>query len=82
MIISYKYPIFPDKATQQRLGENLDACRWLYNRLLQDLNDAKRRGSRSERMILKSYPTSEARESDVRKGLLKGSPDGKLYSLG
>ena len=44
MIISYKYPIFPDKATQQRLGENLDACRWLYNRLLQDLNDAKEKG--------------------------------------
>ena len=44
MIISYKYPIFPDKATQLRLGENLDACRWLYNRLLQNLNVAKEKG--------------------------------------
>jgi len=41
MMISYKYPIFPNKITQWKLAENLDACRWLYNRLLQDLNEAK-----------------------------------------
>ena len=52
MIISYKYPIFPDKITQWRLTENLDACRWLYNRLLQDLNDAKEKGIK-----LKTYDT-------------------------
>ncbi|MDD4094272.1 MAG: zinc ribbon domain-containing protein [Methanothrix sp.] len=40
-MISYKYPIFPNKITQWKLAENLDACRWLYNRLLQDLNEAK-----------------------------------------
>ena len=40
-MISYKYPIFPNKITQWMLAENLDACRWLYNRLLQDLNEAK-----------------------------------------
>ncbi|MDD2755188.1 MAG: transposase [Methanothrix sp.] len=44
MIISYKYPIFPNKVTAWKLAENLDACRWLYNRLLQDLNEAKRNG--------------------------------------
>jgi len=44
MIVSYKYPIFPNKITQWKLAENLDACRWLYNRLLQDLNDAKENG--------------------------------------
>ena len=43
-MISYKYPIFPNKITQWKLAENLDACRWLYNRLLQDLNEAKERG--------------------------------------
>ena len=42
MIVSYKYPIFPNKITQWKLAENLDACRWLYNRLLQDLNEAKK----------------------------------------
>ena len=43
-MICYKYPIFPNKITQWKLAENLDACRWLYNRLLQDLNDAKEKG--------------------------------------
>jgi putative transposase len=52
MIISYKYPIFPNKITQWKLAENLDACRWLYNRLLQDLNDAKENGIK-----LKTYDT-------------------------
>jgi len=41
MMISYKYPIFPSNITAWKLVENLDACRWLYNRLLQDLNEAK-----------------------------------------
>ena len=50
MMISYKYPIFPSNITQWKLAENLDACRWLYNRLLQDLNEAKRKGT-----TLKTY---------------------------
>jgi putative transposase len=50
MMISYKYPIFPSNITQWKLAENLDACRWLYNRLLQDLNEAKRKG-----ITLKTY---------------------------
>lgn len=44
MAISYKYPIFPDKATQQKLSEALDACRWLYNKLLERINEAKENG--------------------------------------
>ncbi len=52
MITSYKYPIFPNKITQRKLAENLDACRWLYNRLLQDLNEAKEIGIK-----LKTYDT-------------------------
>jgi len=52
MIVSYKYPIFPNKMTQWKLAENLDACRWLYNRLLQDLNEAKEKGIK-----LKTYDT-------------------------
>jgi putative transposase len=51
-MICYKYPIFPNKITQWKLAENLDACRWLYNRLLQDLNDAKKNGIK-----LKTYDT-------------------------
>ena len=52
MIISYKYPIFPNKISQWKLAENLDACRWLYNRLLQDLTDARENGIK-----LKTYDT-------------------------
>jgi len=52
MMISYKYPILPNKITQWKLAENLDACRWLYNRLLQDLNEAKEKGIK-----LKTYDT-------------------------
>jgi len=52
MIISYKYPIFPNKIAQWKLAENLDACRWLYNRLLQDLTDARENGIK-----LKTYDT-------------------------
>jgi putative transposase len=65
-MISYKYPIFPDKVTKPKLVEALDACRcldcveaagdvvaaWLYNRLLQEMNDAKERGIK-----LKTYDT-------------------------
>jgi len=52
MTISYKYPIFPDKVAQQKLAEALDACRWLHNRLLQELNEAKEKGIK-----LKTYDT-------------------------
>lgn len=41
MDVSYKYSIFPDKATQQKLAEALDACRWLYNKLLEKMNEAR-----------------------------------------
>jgi putative transposase len=52
MMISYKYPIFPTNITQWKLAENLDACRWLYNQLLEDLDDAKEKGIK-----LKTYDT-------------------------
>ncbi len=51
-MISYKYPIFPDKATQQKLTEALDACRWLYNKLLQETNEAREQGIK-----LRTYET-------------------------
>jgi len=52
LIISYKYPIFPNKATQQKLAEALDACRWLHNSLLEKMNDAREKGIK-----LKTYDT-------------------------
>ena len=43
-MISYKYRIYPNKATEQKLVDALDACRWLYNHLLEDLNSAREKG--------------------------------------
>jgi putative transposase len=51
-MISYKYPLFPDKITQQKLAEALDACRWLYNNLLEKINNARENGIK-----LKTYDT-------------------------
>ena len=81
MIISYKYPIFPNKITQWKLAENLDACRWLYNRILQDLNDAKEKGIK-----LKTYDTQNMIPSlklvkKAESSLFQSPPDGELHSL-
>ena len=45
-MLSYKYPIFPDSAAEQKLSESLDACRWLYNKLLGKMNESKENGIR------------------------------------
>ena len=44
LTISYKYLILPSKAVQQKLAEALDACRWLHNKLLEKMNDARENG--------------------------------------
>ncbi|MCX6680126.1 MAG: helix-turn-helix domain-containing protein [Methanothrix sp.] len=68
MIIGYKYPIFPDKISPWKLAENLDACRWLYNQLLQDLSAAKERGIK-----LKTY-FSWGNASHARQLATAGAP--------
>ncbi|HQF16930.1 MAG: Helix-turn-helix domain protein [Methanosaeta sp. PtaB.Bin039] len=82
MIISCKYPIFPNKITQWKLAENLDACRWLYNRLLQDLNEAKEKDIKlrtyeTQNMI----PSLKLENPKLNLGLFQGSSDGELCSL-
>jgi len=44
MLLSYKYRAYPDKGTDIRLNTALDTCRWLYNRLLEELNVARENG--------------------------------------
>ena len=44
MLISYKFRIYPSKTIQAKLQEQLELCRWLYNRLLEELNKAKEEG--------------------------------------
>jgi len=40
-MLSYKFRIYPSKTLQQILNEQLELCKWLYNRLLSELNKAK-----------------------------------------
>ena len=44
-IISYKYRAYPDAEVAARLGTALDACRWIYNRLLEEMAMAKGPGT-------------------------------------
>jgi len=44
MPISYKFRIYPSKTVQQILNEQLEICRWLYNRLLSEVNRARKEG--------------------------------------
>ncbi len=46
MLLSYRYRIYPSKAIQAKLQEHLELCRWLYNRLLEELNRAREEGRR------------------------------------
>lgn len=43
-MLSYKFRIYPSKTIQAKLTEQLELCRWLYNRLLFELNKAKEEG--------------------------------------
>jgi len=40
-MLSHKFRIYPSKTIQKKLQEQLELCRWLYNRLLFELNKAK-----------------------------------------
>jgi putative transposase len=40
-MLSQKFRLYPSKTVEKRLEENLELCRWLYNRLLEELNKAK-----------------------------------------
>ena len=41
-MLSYKFRIYLSKMIQKKLQEQLELCRWLYNRLLFELNKAKK----------------------------------------
>ncbi len=44
MILTYKFRIYPSKTAEEKLKEQLELCRWLYNRLLEEINRAKEEG--------------------------------------
>ncbi|MDF2957811.1 MAG: Transposase [Candidatus Alkanophagales archaeon MCA70_species_1] len=49
MLISYKFRIYPSKTTEARLNEQLELCRWLYNKLLEEVNKARKEGRKITR---------------------------------
>jgi len=44
MLRSYKFRIYPNKEVERKLEENLEISRWLYNRLLEEINNARKEG--------------------------------------
>ncbi len=71
MLISYKFRLHPSKTVQAKLQEQLGLCRWLYNRLLEEINKAKEDGRK-------------LRQTDTQSLILKlkkGKPElNKVYS--
>ena len=49
-MLSYKFRLYPSKLVQEKLNEHLELCRWLYNRLLSELNMAEEKGIKLKRM--------------------------------
>jgi putative transposase len=43
-VLSCRFRLYPSKQTEKVLFQHLDLCRWLYNRLLEELNRAKAGG--------------------------------------
>ena len=41
---SYKFRLYPNKEVERKLEEQLEMCRWLYNRLLEEINNARKEG--------------------------------------
>jgi len=69
-VLSYKFRIYPSKAVQARLNEQLELCRWLYNRLLFELNK-----TREEGIMLKQI------EGNVKGVIVKREKSGKWYAV-
>ena len=46
---AYRFRLFPDEHQEQLIGQNLGACRWLYNRMLSDRTETYRQSGISEK---------------------------------
>ncbi len=44
VLLSYKFRLYPNRAIEGRLEEQLEISRWLYNRLLEKINNARKEG--------------------------------------
>ncbi len=49
-MLSYRFRLYPSKTAQKTLDRHMKLCRWLYNRLLSELNLAREKGINFRRM--------------------------------
>jgi len=45
-VLRQKFRLYPSETAERMLGEQLELCRWLYNRLLEELNRVRAEGRR------------------------------------
>jgi len=45
-LLSYRFRLYPSRQTEKILLQQLDLCRWLYNRLLEELDKTKAEGQK------------------------------------
>ena len=43
-MLSYKFRLYPNREVERKLEEQLEISRWLYNRLLEEINNARKEG--------------------------------------
>ena len=48
-MLSYRFRLYPSKTAERTLNRHMELCRWLYNRLLSELNMAKEKGIKLRR---------------------------------
>lgn len=63
---SYKYRLYPDKEAERKLDGTLDTCRWLYNRLLEEISKSKENGIKLRMYdTQKMIPSLRAEKSEL-----------------
>jgi putative transposase len=43
-MLSYRFRLYPSKRIQETLNDHIELCRWLYNKLLAEVNTARQQG--------------------------------------
>lgn len=71
MMLSYKFRIYPSSTVQAKLQEHLELCRWLYNRLLEELNKVREEGRKINQRDTQAFIVKLKREN---------TPLSKVYS--
>lgn len=46
LMLSYRFRIYPSKDTVLNLNGQFELCKWLYNRLLEELNKSRESGQK------------------------------------